>query len=479
LFHALLLAPLGSVALASPQSELLRLMDETDADPVIAVSCQPMAPLARLLETIDLPGFNPREAPEGSWMSLLTPTRLAGAGVDVKDSLSVLFFDDRQIIVDVGFTGSEHQASALVASLLGLGERTMGTLGWEDGELLVGGRQLPPEVVDVRLDDARLTLRVGMPSTSGPTAIREIVARADAGPGCALTFDGRLPRGERPITRGRAARHVTGMVHVPLTSAPATARFLTGEPVPTALTASPGEPIGGTTSEAPAALMSIGVSLGDLLLDPALRALVDIAEDDVIALLSSVRFGPGTTIALFSGDPELGYVANLDVTRADGRPVGPARARRALQRALRGIDLPTERRSKHELELTLEQSTVWVATRHGGLVVGSHRARVLETATGRGTPWIRPHFAQLAARHPVAVRTEGLIISTLPPVTADLGISTIEGLWEFTFGMSVQDERKAAAHTGLAATLGALVLPHLLNGTQTARSGSDADAPLP
>jgi len=475
--HALLFVLL-SAAQASPQSELLRLMDETDADPVVAVSCHPVAPLTRLLETIDLPGFNPRESPEGSWMSLLTPTRLASAGVDVSDSLSVLFFGDRDLIVDVGFSGSERQASAVVASLLGLGEATLGTFGWRDGEFVVGGRRLPDDIVDITLHDGRLTVRTGIPSTSGPTSLRDIVRRPDPGSGCAMTFDGPLPRGERAKRRGRAPTHVTGIVHVPLSDgAPATVRFRTAEPVPTALHAEPRAPIGGSTTESPVVLMSIGVSIGDLLLDPSLRATLDIPEAIVVELLSRVRLGAGSTVAFFADEPRLGWVANLDVTRADGRPIGPVRARRRLQRLLGRIGLTVQRLSARELGVSLEHTTVWVGTRRGGIVLGSDRRRVLEAATGQGTPWVRPDFASLAARHPVALRSEGVSTKTLPPVAADLGIRTVEGLWELTFGVRVSDEQKPATHTALAATIGAIVLPHLLPGdAPTAQSADDASA---
>ncbi|MEM6931530.1 MAG: hypothetical protein AAF602_31660, partial [Myxococcota bacterium] len=212
MFHVLLVAH----ALASPQSELLRLMDQIDADPVVAMSCHPVAPLTRLLETVDVPGFNPLEAPEGSWMSLLTPSRLASAGVDVDDSLSVLFFDDREIVVDVGFQGSEHQASQVVAVLLGLDAATSANLGWHDGDLVVGGRRLPPNIVNVTFARGRLTIRAGVPTTSGATPLRRIVRRDDPGEGCALTFDGALPQSPRAREAGREATHVTGMVHVPL-----------------------------------------------------------------------------------------------------------------------------------------------------------------------------------------------------------------------------------------------------------------------
>ncbi|MEO0606383.1 MAG: hypothetical protein AAF211_33455, partial [Myxococcota bacterium] len=391
------------------------------------------------------------------------PSRLANAGVDVDDSLSVLFFDDREIVVDVGFQGSEHQASRVVAVLLGLDEATSANLGWHDGDLVVGGRRLPPNIVDVTFARGRLTIRAGVPTTSGATPLRRIVRRDDPGEGCALTFDGALPQGPQAREAGRKATHVTGMVHVPLAEgAPATARFQTGGPVPTALTTSPSPPVGGSTSERPAVLLSIGVSLGDLLLDPAFHHPLELEEPDVIALLSEVRFGRGTTVAFYADDPKLGYVANLDVTRADGRPLGPRRTRRALQHVLRRMEAPHRRVSRTELEVVLGRTRLWLAARDGGLVVGSHRERVLEAAWGRGRPWIESGFAELAARHPVAMRSEGVTAETIPPVAADLGIRTAEGLWELTFGVHVDDDRKEATHSALAATISAIVLPHIL-----------------
>ncbi|MEM6930096.1 MAG: hypothetical protein AAF602_24365, partial [Myxococcota bacterium] len=102
------------------------------------------------------------------------------------------------------------------------------------------------------------------------------------------------------------------------------------------------------------------------------------------------------------------------------------------------------------------------AARDGGLVVGSSRERVREAAWGRGRPWIESGFAELAARHPVAMRSEGVTADAIPPVAADLGIRTAEGLWELTFGVHVDDERKEATHAALAATISAIVLPHIL-----------------
>ena len=459
MFHTLLAAH----ALASPQSELLRLMDEADADPVVGISCHPVAPMTDLLQTLDLPGFSPLDAPEGTWMWLLTPSRLASAGVDVESSLSVMFFDDREVVVDLGFRGSDAQASTIVGTLLGLDDSTVETFSWQAGRLLVDGRKLPSNVVDVRRVEGRLTVRAGIPSASGPTALRRIVRRRDPGTGCAMTFDGPLPQSKNARATGKSPTHVTGMVHVPLSEgAPATVRFQTREPVPTALTA-PAPPVGGSSRERPAVLLAIGVSLGDLLLDPALRASIDIAEQDVVELLSQVRFGAGATVAFFGDDPHLGFVANLDVARADGRQVAPRRARRVLQRVLSRLDVPTERRSATELSVQLPKSKVWVAMRPGGLVVGSDPTRVAEAARGEGEPWVRPPFAALAAAHPVAMRSEGVHTDLLPPVAADLGIRTAEGLWELTFGMEVDEDRKAATHAALATTIAAIVLPHVLS----------------
>ncbi|MEN0061007.1 MAG: hypothetical protein AAGA48_02595 [Myxococcota bacterium] len=454
---------LVAAAVASPKHELLRLMQDVDADPVVAVSCDPIGPMTDLLQTVALPAFNPSQAPAGSWMSFLNPDRLVGAGIDPEASVSVLIFDDREIVVDLGFLGTEAQANVLVASLLGLDASMRERFSWDEGRLVVGGRRLPPNLVDVAWQDHRLTVRAGVPNARGATSLRSIVERSNADGGCALTFDGDLPQSARAQSEGRDPTRITAMVHLPMADgAPAKVLFHTHEPVPTALTTTPQAPIGGSTKERPAVLMSIGVALGDLLLDPTLRTTFQMQEQDVVELLSRVRFGHGTTVAFFADEPRLGFVANLDATRADGRAVGPRRARRLLQRALSRGGLGAERLSATELHVALEQSDVWIATREGGLVVGSRRDRVREAADGQGTTWIRPAFTNLAHAHPVALRSEGVSTRQIPPVAADLGIRTHEGLWELTFGVHVDDSRKAATHTALAATIGSIVLPRVL-----------------
>ncbi len=450
-------------AVASPQGELLRLVEEVDADPVVALSCEPVAPLGRLLESIELPGLGPSKAPEGTWMWMLTPSRLASAGIDVTQSLSVLFFDDRELVVDVGFSGSERQASIVVASLLGLDDETRDNLTWQEGQLLVAGHKLPRNVVDVTLVGGRLTVRAGIPNPGGPTPVRELVRRGNASAGCLLTFDGALPRSEAAQAAGRDALHVTGVLHLPLSDgAPATVRFHTEGPVPTALRSEPAPPVGGSTSERPAVLLSVGVSLGDLLLDPALHRALGIPEEHVIEVLSEMRFGRGSTIGFFEDGPSLGFVANVDAARADGRRLGSRRARRAVQRVLSKIGVTHERVSRNELSVTVRESTVWVTTRPGGLVVGGSRERTREVARGEGVPWVAPAFAELASLHPVAMRSEGVQTGAIPPVAADLGIRTLPGLWEVTLGVHVDDERRAATHSALAATITAIVLPHIL-----------------
>lgn len=451
-------------AQATPQSELLRWMDDADADPVVAVSCQPVAPLVDVFETVRLPGFDPSQAPMGSWVSLLAPGQLQKFGVALDEPLTVVVFEDQKLVVDVGFSGTERQASALVAALLGLGSSVLGKFGWEEGRLVVGGRRLPGTLVDVTWQDDRLTVRAGVPEATGATALRSIVDRTDRGTGCAIAFRGDLPRSARARAEGRDPTPVAGHAHLPLADgAPATLRFRTHHAVPTSLTSATHAPVGGTTVERPAVLLSIGASLGDLLLDPTLRGALHIDEQDVVETLSRVRFGPGTTVAFFADEPKLGFVANLDVTRADGRAIAPRRARRLLQRVLRRGGIEVVKRSATELRVALDRSTVWVATRPEGVVVGSDAVRVAQVAHHEGADWVGPPFAALAQTHPVAMRSVGTSdAAALPPVTADLGIRTHDRLWEVTFAVHVEPGQEASTHTALVATIGALLLPRLL-----------------
>lgn len=353
------------VVACSPFGSLLDLAHSIPLPPALADGARGKPTLELLLELRD-------PAVARAWgLDLAGPLVVSGGKVEGAEYTAV----------SLPFGGTRADAEGLLQKLTDspLGATTEGWTVYAPEHTYTAG-YLP----------GRLTLRSAgapAPTPGAPTTLLDGLPGVD---GCAMWF-----------RAGEAAEKLGGVsAFVPTRGgAPLLVRMETPSLPPALFAGRPAPPVGGSSDEAPAMLLTVGLPLDDILSalgdDPKMPAA------ELAALRDHVRIQGGLTVALFGNPRAANFVAVLPVTAADGSPLPAKRVAKVLAKVARemGGDAKVK---KGRMQAVVEGRAVWAQAAGGRLVIGTNELAVEQTVAGTGTPWISPAFAEFAGAWAIA-----------------------------------------------------------------------------
>lgn len=334
-----------------------------DAGLETVIACAPLGPLAELFP------FLQQAVPNGGSDRLgprllkalgdLEGARLAGVDLDGALVVALEPGDHPLPRVHLPFAGSRADAEQFLQRL-GDEPVAASTEGWRiyDRGQPVDVRYTPGELVFLHAADRPAPV-------SGPPA--PILEGLPTAPGCVLW--GR-PEGEEADafaayvpTRGGAPM----LLRADIPKLPA--GLLQGANAP---------PIGGSSTEAPAMLMSLGAAPADLLralasseeLGSRMQLLAEIEE-----LEEKVRIGGGATLAFFGNPRAASFVAVIPLTDGHGRPLPPRRVARLAAKVLSEGGQKAQITGKGRVQGVVGDRMLFVAAVPGRLVSAARPTR--------------------------------------------------------------------------------------------------------
>lgn len=385
----------GGMAWGGTAAEEVQRRHVADTTPEMVVACAPVESLGTLLALLP-----PNVLAKGGdrvggrlLQRLADPTAADLAGVSPSGALTLEMWQGTKGLarVHLGFDGTRGDAERFLEELTGE-PVAASTAGWR-----VYDRSTP---VDVTWAPGELVLSpaadLPTPVAGGPIPMLDGLPTQ---PGCVL-YGVPPARGEVKF-EGLAA-------YVPTAGgAPVLVRVDVPKMPPGLLQGANSPPIGGSSTERPTGLMSLGVAPAELL-----RALADSGEvgdkleflDQLQELERRMRIGGGLTVA-FYGNPKGGeFVAVVPATAGDGQRLPPRKVAKVVAKVLSEEGQEAEITGKGRVRGIVADKMLFVAAEPGRIVLGTRPVAVEEAATGQGTPWLTPEFEALASSWAVAVR---------------------------------------------------------------------------
>ncbi|NOY26180.1 MAG: hypothetical protein GXP62_09945, partial [Oligoflexia bacterium] len=377
--------------------------------PVLAAACAPasaaLAGLGRLVDVVTQGAMD--ETERGFIDDLVRPGGLAEMGFDPAGAISLLLWQipqDPVGIVGLPFAGDADAAQAVLARMSGK----------KPNRLDAPGRWLLPSEdgpdMRVSLHDGRLDLSFnGLPPPGAagiPALDPPLVAGLPAQAGCAIWAA--MPAKAIPRTvkikreDGLAVAAFVPFGHGGL----AHIRVRPGGSLPSVFSTAHAAPVSGSSVDAPALVLSLGMGVGDLLGDDVLAKAMHLSTGQSRRAQRWLNIGPGATIAAFGKPRDLDLVALLPL---DGQR-GPTAQKKVLRRLVRlaaKTDLTVLSQDDQGLVIDVKPTPLRVEVRDGRIAVGSSAARVLQAVEGQGQPWVTAQDAAWAMQWPIAVWTAG------------------------------------------------------------------------
>lgn len=404
----LLSAPVARAQQAPPgpsaAAALAHALDAAPSTPHLAAACAPagqvLEGLGQVLSAMGSAGMEPAEAALVS--QLASVEGMAALGLDPQGALGLTLWNPRVDPVGVLSLPFAGDAAAARAMLAGLGAQVEDVPGatdrWQiaasDGTVSLA--RLHAGVLELAFD--------GEPpaQTELPPRDLPLVQGLPADPGCAIWVA--LGPGDLPATPAlKLEQGLSGSIFVPFgRGGMGLLRFRSPKAAPTSLQRQPAAPVLGSSEEAPSLVIAIGLSMEDLLTDPALLEAARLSPAKARKVVKRVHIAGGTTIAAFGQPQSLDLVAVLPLDAARG-PVRPEKVVARVERLARRADVPVIDRTEDGLVLSVRNSVTHLRVRDGRVYVGSNAARVDQAASGQGRPWAGPDELGWASQWPVAM----------------------------------------------------------------------------
>lgn len=388
----MLLSTLASFAFAGENAVAYA----TNPEVSVLVECAPLRGMLRADSAAELDELMASMGTDKDmdWIRLLDPAQAAAAGFDLDGGMLMVaskLGDNTGVLASIAFSGTDAQADALLRSFSDKFERT--STGWQ---------------INADNDPMLLTLQGGQLQLTGQAAppqpgsgdVPQVLNGLSDADSCVIFIrskgDGKVPAGEfalQTLFGDGKNSDVRMRADIPEHPAPK-------------LLARSKAPLGGSSEEAPMAVLTIGVPLLDLVdLLPDKPATAG-AKAEIAKMKFKIK--AGTTLA-FSGskeDPNLS--AAMRVGGRMGMPHSGARVSRAVEKALTDNGAPVERVDKRTLMISLNGGpvsgkTLWIGTRFGKMYVATDEAGLNTLIDGGGTPWLTPEQAQFASEWAVAM----------------------------------------------------------------------------
>lgn len=392
---------------------------------ISAETASQMGELAALMDTNEM-----------AWMRLLDPAEARAAGLDLDGGLLVVagdVGDSKGMIGSIAFSGTADQADALLRSATDAVER--------DGDLwTVGARGTP---VRAQFRDGQLTFSADggdfAPAASRGPAVLSGLPDAD---GCVIFArskgEGKIPEGQLGLHSafgGGDASTLTVLAELPEHPAPG-------------LLSRPKAPLGGSSVEAPLAVLTVGVPLLDLAELLPDRPATASAKAQIATMKFKIK--AGTTIAFTGSKDDPHLAAAMRVGGRMGAPHRGVQVSRALERTLTDNGATVERLDKRTLRVDLGAGPVagqslLIGARFGRLYVAMDEAALNNLITGRGAPWLSPEQARFAGDWAIA-----LTFSAPEIAEGQLGFGGDGDLWAAQ--ISAKASESASPGSMLAAT---------------------------
>lgn len=407
---------LGGALAAGPGDTLIAMMAEHGATDM-ALSC---APFGALVEQIrEMPGGTGEGLPP-EVARLFSAEGSAAAGLDLDGALGMGISPDAESGWFVlPFRGGGAEAEALLGSL-NLEPYALGGDRWE----LRAGK------AEASLAPGGVLIRMGSELT-GPTPEPALFQGLPEGSGCTMWMI--VP--ERPTTAQVGPMRMAAWF--PLREGEqAILRLSMKAQAPQVLSRAQSAPVGGSSSEPPTIVASLGVSLSALLQDEDIVRAMELDERKARKATRALDVGSGTTLAIF-GEPrprDLSWAAvvPLEHTR---RPAAVARRGR---RAFKRLGYEIDRGTRTAFVARQGETLLYAASAEGRLAVGSDPVRVTEAASGSGRSWLEGANLERMQGWPIAVWTgPGLArFEDVPEgLSLDLGLRARDGIWEIGLRM--------------------------------------------
>ncbi|MCB9780732.1 MAG: hypothetical protein H6742_19345 [Alphaproteobacteria bacterium] len=395
LSSAIALSPAWAGPMPSARDELARRLQGHPSSPEVGLSCAPSATVFSLFSAallgqagMDADGRVLAEA-------VRSADGLRAVGIDPDGSLGLSLWSVKEAprgVLSLPFSGDGAQAVQTLAAFGLAPEVAQPGLGeWRTADGTV-----------VRLADGELSMAfAGTPPADGPGADLPLVQGLPDDPGCA--FWARLPGDTLPGPQQlRPDGPLTLAGFIPFArGGTAVVRVRPQGPPPAALRKAPAAPVSGSSVNPPSVVVHLGVSLDDLLGDPAVQKAFDLSPTTARRISKRLRIGAGTTVAAF-GNPaqrELVGVIPIDDGASDRKHT------KRVARLARKADMDVVSKGDETLVLASGEKLVFIEFQDGRAYAGSDAGRVREAASGQGTPWVSADELQWLMSWPVAAFT--------------------------------------------------------------------------
>jgi len=423
----------------SPVDALDRFLEEAQVSaPEFMVSC---GPLERVIEYAALVPIPPGAVdklsadPAGRvLLSLREPGNAARMGLDL-DGHVLMVFDKMKseatgAAMVLPFSGSPEQVTSLLGAL---GPVMPGDDG-QSWQILSGSGELDVSLAGGQLRVLDRSLARG--SVGARTALLDDLPEVE---GCAIALKLDEKMGENKLTGEVVA-------FVPLAGgSPGIVRLALEEPAPPLFAASQRPPSSGSSSERPSVVVSLGVSLNEII--GLMQEVGDIDSAELSMLNEWFTFEPGLVLSMY-GDVKAGsFAAVIPLTNAEGQPFNTRRLIRPMKRGLKEQGYPVERVDKEGLVAVVEGRELHIRVAPGRVVAGTHGQAVWEAALGLGEPWVSGSLAAFASEWPVA------LVATRPEQQVEvlLGLRSRGEAWELSLEAHLPEEMRSPGALGAMA----------------------------
>jgi hypothetical protein len=406
------------------------------------------------------------------WIRLLRAGGLSGLGLDTNGTVLIEVWpeDGESIRGTVPMSGTPEQVQDLMDRIF------QGSLETTDTGWIVNPKDPVGEPWEAKLEITEegksLVFNQGIPKGPDQRPFK-LLEGLESHTGCYLFLemdkDGNKPP---PID---ISSLLLALTDDPVT--PLLLRVETGYEFPVGQ-ASMGAPIGGTSTEQPKVVLTLGISPYDLSQIRQFRE--DLAPEELAELDKKlersqklIQLPAGATMAFFGSKEDPQPVLVLPVLNARGKPFRPARLNRLLKRYL-PEETAYERVARDAFHMTtfnrakdIHAEKLYGRIVEGRIVLGSQSESVDETAFGIGEPWLRSEDLEWAATWPISARFQTPPVPMLADGLGGLaGLRSNNGMMEF----AIQPKQSLGAVAPVVLSgLAAIAIPNFITMQQRAK----------